>query len=319
MDISGKAILSIVIPVFNEEESIPALQTRLRSFLATFDAVDTEVIFVDDHSTDRTQAKLKTACNETANFRYIRLAANSGSHVAVLAGLRYARGDCAVFLAADLQDPPELIPKMLALWRQGNHVVWAVREERKGVSFFEKFFANAFYWLLIHVARVAMPPTGSDFALLDRKVIDALLESAGACPSLCCQIARLGFVQTHIPYTKEARQFGETKWNLRRKLVAFADAFVGFSYVPLRAMAYLGIACSLSGFGYAVFIIVHRIIFGGGQTGWPSLMVVVLLIGGIQMTMLGVLGEYLWRTLEEARRRPNYFIEDQTGKNAEPS
>ena len=302
--------LSIVIPVFNEEAVLPALAERLRSFMDRLAPLETEIILVDDHSADRSQELLKKICRQDDRFRYARLAKNSGSHVAILAGLAQARGECSVFLAADLQDPPELILQMLELWRAGHHVVWAVREERQGISKADLFLANAFYRLLNLLGEVNLPPRGSDFALLDRKAVDALLKSAGSHPSIGGEIARLGFSSAQIAYTKEKRAAGDSKWTLGGKLKAFADAFVSFSYAPLRAMSYLGMLFSLLGFLYALVVIAMRLMTNAPVQGWSSLIVVVLVLGGVQMMMLGILGEYLWRTLEAARQRPIYFLEE---------
>jgi len=305
----GKPELSIVIPVFNEEAVIPALVERLRGFTDRLAPLVTEIIIVDDHSSDRSPELLRELNQRDPRFRHCRLAKNSGSHVAILAGLAQARGKASVFLAADLQDPPELILQMLELWRSGHHIVWAVREEREGVSKVDVFVSNAFYHLLNLLGEVNLPPRGSDFALLDRKVIDALLQSAGSHPSIGGEIARLGFSQAHITYTKGKRIAGTTKWTFERKLKAFADAFVSFSYAPLRVMSYLGMLCSLFGFAYALLVVVLWLRNSAPVQGWSSLIVVALVLGGIQMMMLGVLGEYLWRTLEAARRRPVYFLE----------
>lgn len=302
--------LSIVIPVYNEEAVLPALAERLRSFMDRLAPLETEIILVDDHSADRSQELLKKICRQDDRFRYARLAKNSGSHVAILAGLAQARGECSVFLAADLQDPPELILQMLELWRAGHHVVWAVREERQGISKADLFLANAFYRLLNLLGEVNLPPRGSDFALLDRKAVDALLKSAGSHPSIGGEIARLGFSSAQIAYTKEKRAAGDSKWTLGGKLKAFADAFVSFSYAPLRAMSYLGMLFSLLGFLYALVVIAMRLMTNAPVQGWSSLIVVVLVLGGVQMMMLGILGEYLWRTLEAARQRPIYFLEE---------
>lgn len=305
-------MLSIVIPVFNEQASIPALIERLDSLLVRLVPATVEVIFVDDHSGDDSAALLKAACARHPQLRYLRLSRNRGSHVAVLAGLEHARGECAVFLAADLQDPPEMILQMLELWRQGRHIIWAVRERREGISRFEKVCAKGFYAILNRFGQVQLPPAGSDFALLDRRVIEALVRSIGANPSLGGEIAKLGFSQAEIPYTKAAREHGRSKWNFERRLRAFIDALVLFSYKPLRAMSHFGMLCSGLGFLYALIVIALRIVSGRQIEGWTSLMVVVLVLGGIQMVMLGVLGEYLWRTLEEARRAPRYFLETET-------
>jgi polyisoprenyl-phosphate glycosyltransferase len=306
--------LSLIIPVFNEEDILPILAKRLSSFAERLAPLTTEIILVDDHSSDHSPDLLKDVCKQDSRFRYARLAKNSGSHVAILAGLAKARGQCAVFLAADLQDPPELIlqmlDQMLDLWRAGNHVVWAVRDEREGVSKFDIFLANIFYRLMNLLGEVDLPPTGTDFALLDRKAINALLQSAGSHPSIGGEIARLGFSTAQISYIKERRAAGTSKWTFKRKLKAFADAFVAFSYAPLRAMSCLGMVFSLVGFAYAAVVIFVRLHTRTRVQGWSTLIVVILLMGGVQMMMLGILGEYLWRTLEAARHRPNFFIEE---------
>ena len=307
--------LSIVIPVYNEEAVLPALRERLCGFVEQLSPLGTEIILVDDHSGDGSPQILREWCEQNPIFRYARLAKNCGSHTAVIAGLSRARGQCAVFLAADLQDPPELILRMLDLWRRGNHVVWAVREQREGVSTFDVALANLFYRLLNLLGEVNLPPRGSDFALLDRKAIDALLLSAGSDVSLSGEIARLGFSSEQVTYTKERRAAGVSKWTLKKKLKAVADAFVSFSYAPLRAMSFLGVACSLLGFAYALLVIVVRLETKTPVQGWASLIVVVLVLGGLQMMMLGVLGEYLWRTLEAARHRPTYFLEEASELN----
>ncbi len=311
MSTESQPLLSIVLPLFNEEETVPLLLECLGALGEHLKEVQWEVIFIDDHSTDETQSLLKEACADSSGMRYFRLAHNSGSHVAILAGLERARGACAVFLAADLQDPPELIPEMLRLWKDGHHVVWAVRESRKGVSFFERFSAGIFYWLINHFSNVTLPPTGSDFALLDRAVIDALLASITATPSLCGEIARLGFRQGQMPYIKDARQHGRSKWTLSMKFKLFIDSMVAFSYVPMRIMTCMGFGVSALAFFYAAVVVLLHLMVEQTVEGWATTMIVLLGLGGSQMIMMGVLGEYLWRSLEESRKRPNYFIEDE--------
>jgi polyisoprenyl-phosphate glycosyltransferase len=311
--IGYRVTLSIVLPVYNEELNIPYLLERLSALRSQLQPISSEVIFVDDHSRDRSPTLLKEACAQCSAYRYLRLSANRGSQVAILAGLEHMQGECAVFLASDLQDPPELIPQMLDLWRKGNQVIWAVRESREGISWLELLLANTFYWLLNKMAQVQVAPQGSDFALLDRRVVAALLQSVGATISIDRDIARLGFAQAQLLYVKQQRHQGTTKWSFERKLEAFADAFVSSSYMPLRGMSYLGMLSSLLGFLYALIVVALRLSAGVAVEGWASLMVVILILGGIQMTMLGILGEYLWRTLEESRRRPRYFLEEWSG------
>lgn len=311
------SLLSIIIPVFNEEESLPHLTPRLDTLIEQLQGeMDVEVWLVDDHSIDKTPHMLRQICAENSRYNFIRLASNSGSHIAILAGLKQCSGDCATMLAADLQDPPEMIPQMLKHWHAANQVVWGVRAAREGISRRELLFANLFYRLLNAFSNVKLPPTGADYSLLDRVVIDALLRSVGANPSLGLDIARLGFQQIEIPYTKEERQYGISKWNLRKKLNAFVDAFVTTSYMPLRLMSYLGMLVSTIGFIYAIAIIIFRLTNLVAVDGWAALMVVVLVFGGFQMIMLGIIGEYLWRTLEQSRKRPLYFIENASQESA---
>lgn len=313
-----KKLLSIVIPVFNEESNIGVLVQRLNEVRCGLD-VDSEVVLVDDHSSDASQELLLSVCRQNAGYRYIRLSKNQGSHIAVLAGLKNARGDCAVFLASDLQDPPELLSALLDEWGAGKQVVWAVREAREGQSRLSLLLSNSFWMLLNRYAEVEVPPSGCDFALLDRRAIDALSQSVRSNPSIALEIANLGFRQGHVGYVKQIRNSGESKWNLERKLKAFADAFVAFSYKPLRLMSYVGMTFSVVGCLYAIYIIAARLINQSPVVGWASLMVVTLILGGVQMTMLGVIGEYLWRTRDLSAHRPLFHVEYDSQESSESS
>ena len=306
-------LLSIVIPAYNEAEMIPALLTRIQQVLETLAGVSVEVIFVDDHSTDETPVLLRQACAGEPRFRWLRLSANRGSHIAIFAGLEYASGDCAVFLAADLQDPPELIKELLLKWREGYRVVWAVRERRDDISFVNEALANAFYFLLNRFGNVRLAPKGSDFVLIDRDVLEAIMQSTGSRFFLMAEISNAGFEQTEIPYVKAARERGVSKWNLRMKIAASLDAFCSFSYVPLRLSSVCGIFSSILGIAYAALVFFRRVFIDIPVEGWSSLMVVVLLVGGAQMIMLGIMGEYMIRVYDETRSRPKYYLEDSAG------
>jgi len=305
--------LSVVLPVFNEARGLPELLARLDRLEGRLADLDLEVILVDDHSTDECPALLRQARAARPNLRVLRLSRNSGSHVAIYAGLEHATGDAAVFLASDLQDPPELILELVRRWRDGGQIVWAVRERREGLSLIDRLFIRLYYFVVIHVCRVTLPPEGSDFALLDRCVVDALLRNCGAQPSLGADIAVLGFRQERVPYCKVARKYGRSKWTLRKKLRAFVDVVVKFSYEPIRLMSGLGIAVSLVGFLYAAMQIVRRVFFDIGIEGWTTIVVAVFMLSGFQMIMLGIIGEYLCRALRESGRRPLYFIEPEAG------
>lgn len=308
--------ISIVTPAYNEERNLPVLYDRLRAVLDGLD-IDWEWIVIDDHSADRTFDVLAELSRRDARVRALRFSRNFGSHAGVSCGLRDARGDCAAVLAADLQDPPEVIPKLLDEWRAGAQVVWAVREHREGESAATVGMAGLFYWVMRHVIGMReMAATGADFFLVDRRVIDAYRDFDERNVNLFALLAWMGFRQRQVGYTKEARLHGASGWTLKKKLKLAVDSITAFSYLPVRVMSWTGVLTAVAGFVYAVFIIVHALI-GEPVEGWSSLMVAVMLIGGLQMLMLGVLGEYIWRALDEARRRPRFTVEAATHEAAQ--
>ena len=307
--------LSLVVATYNEELNLPKLYERIIAI--DWRALDLEIEFVvvDDHSRDRTPQILRDLAARDPRVRWLRFSRNFGSHKAFTAGLEFATGDCAVILAADLQDPPETVPLLLEKWRGGAKVVWAVRGERLGETFATKLFARIYYELMRRYAVAEMPATGADFLLMDRVVLDALRAAPERNTSLLALIQWMGFDQGQILYTKEARTAGTSKWNLSKRIKLAVDSFVSFSYMPIRLMSGMGFLFAVLGFAYALFLAVRRIFFGAPIEGWTSLICVVLVVSGVQMIMLGVLGEYLWRTFDESRRRPRYIIESSHGLN----
>jgi len=310
--------LAIVIPAFNEAEGIPTLLAALREFRAGFSG-PVKVIFVDDHSSDATPTILRQACAETDWLSYIRLSRRSGSHVAIIAGLAQATEDCAVFLSADLQDPPSLVPEMVALCGRGHDVVWAV-QEGENRRFDEALWSAVFHALMRVISNVGELPFRCSFALLSRRAYRHLVENASAFPSLLVDIPRLGFAVGTVPFRKPPRTYGRSKWNLSRKIKLLFDSMVSASYLPLQAMVYVGLAISGLGFLYALFLIIRQLVSEQATVvqGWTSLMVVVLVLGGTQMLMTGIIGQYLWRTSENARRQKLYFLEDHAGLAGTP-
>lgn len=305
-----KPELSIITPAFNEAANLPALHRRLDAALA---GVAWEWIAVDDHSDDATFAVLADLAQKDARVRGVRLARNSGSHAAIACGLALAQGGAAVVLAADLQDPPETIPALLAGWRAGAQVVWAVRAgppPERGPA--DRALSRLYHFAMQRLARLpALPAEGADFFLLDRVALDALAQCGERHTSVFVLLAWLGFRQARVPYEKAARPAGRSGWTARKKIALLLDSVTAFSFAPLRALSLLGVLTALGGFGYAA-VVVGNALAGHPPAGWSSLMVVVLLIGGLQMLMLGVLGEYVWRALGEARRRPRWLIEQTT-------
>lgn len=304
--------LSVVTPALNEAENLPALHARLTSALASTEG-EWEWIVIDDHSTDSTFDEVTRLARHDSRVRGVRLARHAGSHAAIACGLATARGRAAIVLAADGQDPPEILPALVEAWTNGAHVVWGARS---GADDGVRWTSRLYYMLMRRVVGLTdFAPMGADCVLLDRVVVDAVRRFHEHHGSLFALITWMGFRQTSIPCRREARLRGRSGWTFARKVEFLVDSITSFNYLPIRLMSYLGLVSVAVALVYAVVVIVNAM-SGRPPAGWSSLMVVVLLIGGVQMLMLGVLGEYVWRALEESRRRPRYLIEAMTDSAA---
>lgn len=312
-----RPLLSIITPAYNEAPHLPLLYQR---FVRVCDAAncDWEWIIVDDHSSDQTFEVVRGLAADDERVQGVRFSRNFGSHAAITCGLRHARGDCAVVMAADMQDPPEIIPQLLQHWRSRSQVVWAVRAGREGENLRTRGFSRLYYALLRATTPLkTLPPTGADFFLLDRLAIDALNATDERNSNIVLLLTWMGFRQSHVFYTKQARLHGHSGWNLDKKIKMVIDSVASFTYFPIRLMSYVGFVVAVLGFIYAL-IVVGNVLFGTPVQGYPSLMVAIITFSGIQMLMLGILGEYLWRALDEARHRPRYIIEDRVQDAPEP-
>jgi len=303
--------LSVVVPCYNEAMNIPILYERLRVVLDG-EGMEWEMIAVDDHSIDDTFEVLTGLAQHDERVCAIRLARNVGSHVATMCGIEHVRGSLVVMIAADLQDPPEIIPQLIEKSRSGDQIVWAVRSGNEGHTRAARLFSRIYHTTMLKILGGHLTPEGADVFLIDRVVADALGQHREANLSLYAILAWLGFRQGKIFYTKKERKHGSSGWTLRKKLKLFVDSVTAFSYFPIRFMSLFGTVVALMGCIYAVVVIGNYII-GVPPQGWTSLTVVVLVIGGVQIAMLGILGEYLWRSLDESRRRPRYNIERVAG------
>ena len=309
-------MISIIIPIYNEKENLRLLYSRLVNVSSIITDHHFEIVFVDDCSSDGTYGILKELIEKDQQVQIIRFARNCGSHAAVSAGLKFCRGDAAVMIAADLQDPPEIIPDLIAKWEKGFRVVWGVRNNREGENVITRAFSRLFYFLMNHLTDITQPAMGADVFLVDRKVIEAVKQSPEKNSSIYMLIGWLGFSQTSIEYTKEARHFGKSKWGISKRLKLFFDSLISFSYVPLRLMSFSGCVVALIGLIYGTEIFIEALVKKTAVAGWTSLMIIVLIMGGMQMVMMGMLGEYLWRTYDETRGRPKYVIEKNTLQNS---
>lgn len=306
--------LSIIIPAYNEADNIGATVQEVGCTLAALpgNGLQHEIIVVDDNSTDGTLACAENFVSQ--GVRVIRLSRRSGSHIALRVGLDVAMGEAAICLSADGQDDPRTLAAMINEWRQGKDIVWALRRNRQQEPLAQRLFAKAFYQLLgwFGGGGAEIDLSRADFYLLDRKVINAVKACRERNTSLFGLLVWLGFNQGCVEYDRRPRRSGGSKWNFKSRLNLAKDWIIAFSGLPLKLMTALGFCIAGLGFLYAAVVTVRNIMFGSPLMGWPSVITAILLLGGGQIMMLGIIGEYLWRTLDESRNRPTYFIEKDT-------
>ncbi len=311
-----RPLVSVVVPVYFNAESLPRLAERLRSIAASAD-FDVEVLFVDDGSGDGSWARIEEIARAWPCARGIRLTRNFGSQMAIAAGLREARGEAAAVLSADLQEPPELLPDLVDAWRKGATAVLAVRKSRPE-GWTTRAAAGVYYRTLRRLALSHMPLGGFDCFLIGRPAIEFLAENREIHTSLPGLLVWGGFPTAIVPYDRQAREDGESRWTLAKKLKYFLDAVISFSYAPLRWMSVAGAVLAIVGFAYAVFLVAYKLVHGQPIQGWSSLMVAIAFFSGVQLLSLGVLGEYLWRTLDAARARKGFLVLEKTSPPPPP-
>jgi polyisoprenyl-phosphate glycosyltransferase len=300
--------ISVVVPVYFNQETLPTLIERLRVVTAEVPRCELEMVFVDDGSRDRSFAVLQAEAARDPRVKAVRLSRNFGSNVAILAGLAHADGDAMVVISADLQDPPEKIPEMVAAWRTGVDVVMAARESRED-PWLSRTLANGFNTLFRKLAFRDFPPGGFDFMLISRRVSSLLVQMEEKNSYIFGQVMWVGFERKVVYYTRAAREAGRSRWTVMRKVKYFIDAFSAFSYLPIRMASVLGFLLAITGLAYAA-VILMLILFGVVfDLGHAAIVVTVLIGSGAQLVILGMIGEYLWRVLEESRHRPVYIVD----------
>ena len=303
--------LSVVVAAFNEEAALPLLHPRLRATLDGLGFEQTRVIYVDDGSTDDTWAVLQDLAAADPTVRLLRLARNFGKEIALTAGLDQVDTDAAIVIDADGQDPPELIPAFVDKWRQGYDVVYGTRTRRDGESWFKRVTAAAFYRVINRLSDTPIPPDTGDFRLMSRRVLDALGQLRERQRFMKGLFAWVGFRQVALPYERAPRLAGATKFNYWRLWNLALEGITGFSTVPLRVATYLGIGAAVVAFVFGVWVIAKTLLWGDPVQGWPSMMAVILFLGGVQLIALGIIGEYLGRLYVEAKQRPLYLVSER--------
>lgn len=302
--------VSIVIPCYFNESNLSTTFYVIQNtvFNKRLD-IDFELIFVDDGSKDNTLLELKKIQNLDSRVRIVKLSRNFGEFRAIVAGLSHATGDAAVVISADLQDPPELIPDLIDGWLEGHKVVIAARSDREE-SWLKKTLANTYYAILRKLVIKDFPKYGFDFFLLDRQVIDVLTQMSEKNSSIYVQIIWTGYTPKIIEYVRKDREKGKSMWTYAKRINLFIDTFIVFSYTPIRVITGLGLIMSIVGFISSLYFIIEKIFFHVNGNGWTSLIVAILVLSGVQLVMLGIIGEYLWRNLDETRKRPLYIVDE---------
>jgi len=302
--------LSIIVPIYNEEQVIPELYERLTNTVADI-TPNYELIFVNDGSKDRSFIQLKNLAKKDKQVFYINFSRNFGHQIAVSAGLDACRGNAVVIIDADLQDPPELIADLYARYNEGFEVVYAKRATREGDTLFKKMTAKLFYRLLSYLTRINIPLDTGDFRLIDRKVVDCLNQMPEQNKFLRGQIAWLGFRQSEVLFDRKERKYGTTGYSLQKMIRLALDGITGFSDKPLQLVTLLGFLISAVSFGIILYAACSHFVLARTVTGWTSLIASVALFGGIQLLAIGIIGEYINRMNKNVNNRPLYVL-DQT-------
>lgn len=307
--------LSIIIPVYFNADTLSLLYKDMQENILV-SLKEYEIVMVDDGSGDSSWTEMEKIAAIDSNVKLVKLSRNFGSHAAVLAGLSICTGDCATVKAADLQEPSEIILQMYESWNNGNKVVLAVRSDREE-SFSQKLFANTYYWMIRKLAIPSMPKGGFDCYLIDRKVIEALKLLDEKNSAITLQILWSGFKTDMIYYVRKKREIGKSRWTLAKKVKLVVDSLVSFSFVPIRFMSVVGTLFFLASIVWGILVFISRLIGNIEIQGWTTLMILVLFSSGLIMLTLGILGEYIWRGMDAARKRPVYIIDQikGTGKN----
>ena len=311
------ATLGIVIAAYNEAEALPAMHARLSRVLDAM-GLPAQVVYVDDGSRDATWQVSGAIAAGDPRVRLLRLSRNFGKELALTAGLDHVDADAVVVLDADGQDPPELLPEFVARWREGHDVVYGTRASRDGESWLKRATASAFYRTINRVSNTGIPADTGDFRLMSRRVVESLRGLRERQRFMKGLFAWVGFPNTSIAYRREARIAGRSKFNYWRLWNFALEGITGFSTAPLRVATYVGLGTALLAFGYGMWIIAKTLAWGDPVQGWPTMMAVVLFLGGVQLMALGVIGEYLGRLYLEAKQRPLYLVQERREPGLRP-
>ena len=306
--------VTIIIPCFNEEEGLDILYERMHDIIRSLTCYEFQILLIDDGSRDNTLAKMKELHAKDSKVSYLSLSRNFGKENAMLAGLDFAEGDAVILMDADLQDPPELIPLMLKEWEKGYDDVYARRRSRAGETWFKKVSAYWYYRILQKFADIDIPADVGDFRLLDRQAVGALCSLREKQRYTKGLFSWIGFNKKELPFNRDPRAEGSSKMSFLKLLGLAIDGITSFSVAPLRLASILGVLISTAAFAYLLFVVIKTLLFGDPVAGYPSMISIILFMGGIQLVVLGIIGEYVGRIFYEAKGRPDYLVSEYNGK-----
>lgn len=305
--------ISILIPAYNEQDSLSSLYVELKKLMEYNQSYQWEVLFINDGSSDNTLMQLRQFRREDGRVAFVSLSRNFGKENAMLAGFDYATGDCVVIMDADLQHPPHVVPRMISKWEEGYEDVYGKRLSRGKESWLRKRFSLLFYALLKRTVRYDVLPNVGDFRLLDRKCIDALKQMRESERYTKGMFAYIGFKKTFVEFETQERIAGNTSWNFMGLLKLAVEGITSFTTAPLRISTLLGSIVSMAAFIYMVFVFAKTVICGENVQGYPTLVILILFLGGVQLLSLGIIGEYIARIFNESKKRPVYIVEEYEG------
>lgn len=306
--------ISIIVPAYNEEESLPYLEKRLTTLMDSIKNYEFEVLFINDGSKDKTLDLIKELRKKDERFCYVNFSRNFGKETAMIAGLDYSTGNCAIIIDADLQDPPELIPELIKYWEEGYDDVYAKRKTRKGETFLKKFTSKMYYKVLQSLTKVEIQRDTGDFRLLDRRCINALkkLRESQRCSK--SMFSWIGYNKKEVLYDRDPRVAGKTKWNYKKLVDLAIDGITSFTTSPLRISTYLAIPTFMALIIYFIYVIIKCIILNVFVQAFQAIILLILFFSGIQIMLFGIIGEYLGRIFNETKNRPLYFVDEYNGK-----
>ena len=306
--------ISIIIPAYNEEESLPYLYERLNKLMDEINNYEFEVLFINDGSKDKTLDLIKEMRSKDERVNFVDLSRNFGKEIAMIAGLDYAKGDAVIFMDADLQDPPELVPELIKYWEEGYDDVYAKRRTRAGETFFKKFTSKMYYKILQKLTRVEIQKDTGDFRLLDRRCVNALkkLRESQRCSK--SMFSWIGYNKKEVLYDRDPRIAGKTKWNYKRLVDLAIDGITSFTTSPLRISTYISIPTFLTLFIYFIYVIIKANVINEPIQAFQAIILLILFFSGIQIILIGIIGEYLGRIFNETKNRPLYFVDEYNGE-----